>query len=200
MLSIAGRGSIRLDEKDCKPLPRQRLRPPSLPMEKIPGAPKVDPLAIVALARTQSGLDDDAALLEVDARGVNEQGLVDLTVPDAGIMYTFAEPLGQKHRRWRQVFVRHDGMPIVADDGEIAVLPVRLFGAAVPPPRCSFGEARTYMTRGLRPGNALAHMTYGPDLAFLNISQWSLEIATSPSRRTVTDLDCEMMSKPPAKK
>jgi hypothetical protein len=194
-VSVAGRGSIRLDGQSCKPLPREKLRPQALPLAKIPGAPRdVDPLEIVAVARTQSGLEDDAALLEIEARGVRDNGRVDLSAPETGITYIFAEPLGQARRRWRQVSVRRDGMPISADEGNSTPLPVRLLGMSAPAPRCSFAQAREFLTRGI-PAAAPARMTYGPDLASGQTGLWTLEIASLPSRRTVGDLDCEALAK-----
>ncbi len=191
IVSVDERGSVHLDGATCKPLPRERFRPPPLPVARIPGAPhEVDPLAVAPLARVQSGLDADAALLEIEARGVSARGVVDLDEPGSGITFTFAEPLGSKRRRWRIVSVRRDGMPIASEFGDRSALPVRLAGTVVPPPRCTFAQARESLTRGAStPGTA--QITYGPDIASGQTGLWSLEMATMSSRRTEGDVDCE---------
>jgi hypothetical protein len=200
LLGVAGRGAIRMNAVTCDPLPRERLRPAALAVKDIPGAPqKVNPLEIIGLARTQSGLPSDAVLLEMDARGVTSAGFVDLSAPDASITFIFAEPLGQSKRRWREVLVRPNGMPIVSDDGDWSPVPARLAGPAIPTPRCTFAGAREHMTRG-SVDVGLAHVTYGPDLAFPTIGVWSLEAANLASRRSMNDLECDNAIRRPVQK
>lgn len=199
-VTVQGRGTVRMDAESCKAFPRERFRPQPLPLEKIPGGPRVNPMDLVALARTQSGLEPDALLLEVEARGVTEGGRVDLSDPESGITFVFADPLGFKRRRWRQVTVSRAGMPITADEGDQTPLPVRLSGMIVPPPRCTFAQARDYLTRGIPGGVASARMTYGPDLASGQSGLWSLELTSLPSRRLVVDVECEAWVKINARK
>jgi hypothetical protein len=199
-VAVPGRGAVRLDGVSCRPLARERLRPAALPIEKVPGAPgAVDPVAIVTLARTQSGFDPDAMLLEIDARGVMEGGLVDLQGEGRSIVYTFAEPPGRKQRRWRQVSVTRQGIPTTNDDGDYSPLPVRFQGAALETPRCTFADAWYYLTRKV-PAVDAARMTYGPDLASDHAGMWSLELGSLASRRTVADVECEAWAKLNAKK
>lgn len=193
LLGVAGRGTIRIDGTSCKPVAREKLRPNALPVEKIPGAPSnVDPLAIVPLALTQSGLSD-ASLLEMDAVGVTESGRVDLNVADAVIHYVFAEPVGQQRRRWRRVSVRRNGMPVATDDGDVTPLPVRLFGLMTPAPRCTLPRAREYLTLG-SPAPGPARMTFGPGIGGGDTAVWSIESPTLPARKVASDGECAAWS------
>lgn len=192
VVSVPDRGRIRLDPATCAPFPRERLRPPALPLAKIPGAPRdVDPIGIEPLARAQSGLEQDALLLEIEARGVGSEGRVDLNAPDAAIIYVFADPVASTVRRWRQVKVGPDGMPVTSGDGDREPLPIRFFRSATPPPVCTFKEARAYLALA-QPNVGTVRLTYGPDPA-TQLGQWTLE--SSGARQTFSDSECEVSTK-----
>jgi hypothetical protein len=189
LVTTEDRGSVRLDATTCKPLPGQKFRPAALPIGKIPGAPaSVDPLAVLPLARQQSGLESDAILLEIDARGIGENGRLDLNAPNSGITFTVADPIGSAVRRWRQVTVGREGIPIVGGDDDQKALPVRFFRAAIPYPKCTFADARAYLTLDA-PSTEVQRVTYGPDLSG-QAGQWSIESTGGWSRKTVPDAEC----------
>lgn len=192
LVTVADRGSIRVDATTCAPFARERLRPPSLPVGKIPGAPKdVDPLAIAQLAQEQSGLESDALLLEIEARGVGPDGHVDLTSPGAGIVYVFADPVASTARRWRQIRVGPDGIPVVSGDGDREPLPVRFFRSETPAPRCTFAEARAYLTKSQAAADRV-RLTYGPDPA-TQLGTWTIESVSA--RQTSSDSECQVWAK-----
>jgi hypothetical protein len=194
-LSVVDRGAVRLDATSCKALPHERLRPPALPVAAIPGAPReVAPLGIIDLARTQSGLDADALLLEVDARGVGSNGLVDVTAGDNRITYTFSEPAAASDKpRLRVVNVSKDGMPITPTDSDQEPRPPRFFAGITPPPRCSFVHA--YRTLGTLPAGATAHITYGPNGASADLGEWKMEVPSQGTSRSISDAECAAWEK-----
>lgn len=188
IIAVAGRGSIRIDPESCKPFAREHLRPAAAAVETIPGAPRVDPIEIIPRAKAHSGLEGDALLLEIDARGVDDRGRVDITQPDHAIDYVFVD--AGERRRWRRVTVGPRGMPVAADETELGPLPVRFGGVSVATPRCTFAEARDYLARGT-PSLASSRIVFGPDIASGQGGQWSFESANAPARRVVGDIECE---------
>ena len=57
-VSLYPRGTVQIDAKTCKPATRETIRPAALPLDSIPNSHRgVDPLELVALARTQAGLE-----------------------------------------------------------------------------------------------------------------------------------------------
>jgi len=195
-VSAAGRGRIRLDAATCKPLPRERLRPAAAPLSSIPGAPHaIDPMATLQLARTQSGLDADAMLYELDARGVSRKGLVDLDERGSSILYTFADPPGVAGtRRWRHVKVDSSGISS-PDEEERAPGTAAMQGSMPPPPRCSLVHAFEYLTIGTPVTSGTARVTYGADVVAQQSGQWSIEISTVGFRKSARDLECEAYEK-----
>jgi hypothetical protein len=194
-ISVVDRGAARLDASNCKALARERLRPPPLALAAIPGAPReVAPLGIIDLARTQSGLDADAVLLEVEARGVGSNGLVDLTTGDNRITYTFSEPAAASDKpRLRVVNVDKDGMPLTSADNDQDPRPPRFFSAVTPPPRCSFVHA--YRTLGSLPAGATAHITYGPNGATADTGEWKMDVPSQGTSRNISDTECAAWEK-----
>ena len=191
-VTVEGRGELRIDVETCKPLPRNKLRPAPVPLASVPGAPReVDATGLVTMARAQSGLDADAVLLEIDARGVGAKGRVDLSRTGNEVVYTFADPPGAAgQRRWRQVAVGTSEMNVTGDENSRAPSPATQ-GAAPPPPLCTIARAREYMTLGTTAGEADAHITYGADTVSQQAGQWWIEIASTGLRRRVTDNECE---------
>lgn len=189
-VAVPGRGRIRVDAATCKALPAQKLMPPAVPLASLPGAPQVDPGALVPLARTQSGLDADALLLEIDARGVGSGGRVDLSAGENGITYTFSDPptAPNKARRWREVKVGKDGIPISSDAGDRTPLPGRFFNSLTPSPVCSFGHA--YRTAGPVPASLTARVTYGPDIVSARSGLWTIDVPSMGVRKSITDSEC----------
>lgn len=189
-VSVVTRGRVRVDPATCKALPGQKLMPAAIPLASLPGAPAVDPGALVPVAQAQSGLDADALLLEIDARGVGSSGRVDLNAAESGITYTFADPptAPNKARRWREVKVGKDGIPVSSDAGDRTPLPGRFFNSVTPSPVCSFGHA--YKTAGAVPPNALARVTYGPDIVSARSGLWTIDVQTLGIRKSITDSEC----------
>lgn len=188
-LSIEDRGTIVLDGASCKALSRDRIRPPKAPLSSIPGAPGgVDPSEAIAVARDQSGLGPEARLLEIEAKGVDARGKIDLAQADAGIVYRFADPesVPMAERRWRQVPVGRDGMPITSIASEREPLPLRVKGP-VASPRCTFAAA--WAMAGL-PRDAKARILYGADAAFPESGQWTIEAPSMSARLVRSDMAC----------
>ncbi len=189
-VAVANRGTIQIDPATCRPLAGETLAPPMLPIAKIPGAPSaVEPVALVALARKQSGLREDAALLEIDARGVRRTGLVDLNLPEAGITYTFAEAPTAQGRRWREVFLRKEGMPVTSTETDGLSVPTRLLGEAPPLPLCSVAFA-IKTAEGL-PEGAVVRVTYSAEASAEASGEWRVEVSSLGLRHRVSDGVCE---------
>jgi hypothetical protein len=192
VLSVVGRGHVRLDPASCKPASGERLLPAALPLASIPGAPKdVDPVALLALARAQSGLGDGAALLEIDARGVDAAGHVDLASEGSGITYTFSDPAAGATRRWRVVEVGKNGMPVTSAEGDTTPIPSRLTGIASPP-TCSF--AHVYRTVGNLPQGATARVTYAADTTGQG-GAFTIDVPSVGSHRRIGDAECAAWEK-----
>ena len=189
-VTVAGRGRVRVDPATCKALPAQKLMPPAVPLASLPGAPQVDPGALVALARAQSGLEADALLLEIDARGVGSNGRVDLTAGESGITFTFSDPptAPGKTRRWREVKVGKEGLPVTSDEGDRTPLPGRFFNTLTPSPVCSFSHA--YKTAGSVPPTVTARVTYGPDIVSARSGLWTVDVQSLGVRKSITDSEC----------
>ena len=189
VLSMAGRGHVRLDAASCKPLPRERLRPPAVALAAIPGAPRaVSPIELTAFARTQSGLEADAVLVEIEARGVDSSGRVDLSGGgDNAIAFTFSDPptVRVESRRWRQVNVTKDGMAIAIEQ-EWSARP-----AMVPPPRCTFAGAHAYLTFKSGVPAPAARVRYGPDALSPQTGLWTLEVGAGDVGQRLSDVECE---------
>ena len=188
-LSIDGRGFVRLADGTNKPLTRDRFRPPAVPIASIPGAPHdVDPLAVLSLARAQSGFGPAAAILEIDARGVGANGLVDLGEVNRSVTYRLSEAASvpTSERRWRQVKLTAEGMPITSiatDDDDLPTLvrgPVDL-------PRCSFAEA---WARGGLPADSTARVIYRAEGAFPEAGEWTLDAPSLGTQLSFTDRQC----------
>lgn len=194
--AVEGRGELHVDAETCKLFPRSKLRPAARPVSGVPGAPhEVDATALVPLARTQAGLDADAVLLEIDARGVDGRGRVNLAEAGKEIAYTFADPPGTAgRRRWRQVTLGTGDLRITGDENDHAPNTADQ-GAAPPPPRCTIARAREYMTLGTTAGDADAHITYGADTVSQQSGQWWIEVPTSGLRRRVTDNECSAFAR-----
>jgi hypothetical protein len=196
LVSVEGRGELRLDVETCKPLPRNKLRPAPLALASVPGAPRdIDATAVVTLARTQSGLDADSVLLEIDARGVGAKGRIDLSKQGNEIVYTFADPPGAAGtRRWRQVSVGLTEMNVTGDENGRAPSPATQ-GASPPPPLCTIAKAREYLTLGSTAGDADAHITYGADTVSQQAGQWWIDVPSTGLRKRVTDNECDAFSR-----
>jgi hypothetical protein len=184
-VSVVDRGHIGFDAATCKPLPRSRLLPLALPLESVPGAPReVDPMNVLPLARTQSGLEPDAVLLLIEARGVGATGKVDAST-DGAIAFTFADPPTEpaKSRRWREVQLDKSGLAIkVLNEG----LPVpSRFAADVRVPSCSFAHA--FKTLGAPPGS-VGTIRYGRPAGAVE-SEFDVAVA-STGRRAISDTEC----------
>ncbi len=196
-VAVATRGRVRVDPATCKAVTGQKLMPAAIPLASLPGAPLVDPGALVAVAQAQSGLDADALLLEIDARGVGTAGRVDLNAAESSITYTFADPPAApgKPRRWREVKVGKEGIPVSSDAGDRTPLPGRFFNSVTPSPACSFGHA--YKTAGATAGNgnALARVTYGPDIVSARSGLWTIDVQSLGVRKSITDSECAAWEK-----
>ncbi len=188
-LSVVERGSIRLDAATCKPLARQRLLPVSLPLAGLPGAPReVEPMNVLPLARTQSGLDTDAVLLEIEARGLGVSGKIDLTTGDGGITFTFADPpsVPTAVRRWREVLVDKSGMHLTPIKGWLP-LPSR-FSADIMPPTCSFAGA--FKTVGAVPAGATGTVRYGRGSGSAESGELDIVVPSAGLHNVISDAEC----------
>ena len=193
IVEAPGRGRVRLDATTCKLRPRERLVPLPIALSAVPGAPQdVDPGALLATAREQAGLADDALLLEIDAHGVKANGRVDLGAVDGTITYTFADPPGTPRRRWREVRVTAEGIPSVSMDNDVMPLPARLTGP-VSPPTCTFADA--YRTLGAEAGNAPARVVYVADAVSAKRGEFRIELGASGIRKRVADAECSGLAR-----
>jgi hypothetical protein len=185
---VAGRGAVRFTAA-CKALPRQRFLPIAIALDALPEAPNVDPLKLLQVAREQSGLEADAVLLEIEARGVGTDGRVNLGVGDRGIIFTFTDPdsVPAAQRRWRQVTVGAQGIPMVSPDFDREPLPLRFRGAVVPP-RCTF--ERVWKILGHIPRDLTAKIIYGRDNTGAASEIWTIEVPTMSVRQTTSDRVC----------
>ncbi len=188
-LAIDGRGTVVLDDATCKPRSRERFRPPARPLASLPGAPSaVDPIKVLPIAREQSGLGPDSALLEIEAKGVGSDGTVDFSEADRRIVYRFSdsESLPIAERRWRQVTLDAEGMPVTSIASDRDPLPNRVHGP-VALPRCTFGQV---WSLGLLKKDARAKIIYGADETSTEAGQWTLEAPGLAARVTHSDLAC----------
>jgi hypothetical protein len=187
-VKIAGRGTVRFTS-DCKPLPRQRFIPNAVPLEALPDAPRVDPLKVLPLAREHAGLESDAVILEIEAKGLGTDGRVSLVGGDRGIIYTFADPdsVPAAQRRWRQVNVGAQGMPMVAPESDREPMPLRFKGAVLAP-RCTF--ERIWKILGQVPKDVTARVTYGRDSSGTASEMWTIEVPTMGARQSTSDRVC----------
>jgi hypothetical protein len=195
-LAIEGRGTVVLEDASCKPLSRERFRPAARLLASIPGAPSaVDPLVALPLAREQSGLGPDSTLLEIEAKGVGSDGTVDFGQPDRHITFRFSDPesLPIAERRWRQVTLSAEGMPVTSTANDREPLPTRIKGP-VAPPRCTFAQI---WSLGLPPKDARARIIYGADDSHTEAGEWTLEAPSLTSRVTHSDLSCVAPSPSP---
>jgi hypothetical protein len=189
-IAVDGRGQMRVDPATCKALPRERLRPPAVPITAVPGGPKrVEATEAIALARKQSALQDDAVLVEIDARGVTKGGRIDLEAPDSSITYTFSDPpaVPVSERHWRQVEIRATGMQVTASDEQQGPLATR-FDVSVAPPRCTVASAHAYLALAGGTEGA-ARITYDADSS--HQGRWTLEVPGTGTRRNISDLECD---------
>jgi hypothetical protein len=193
LVSVADRGQARFDASTCAPFPRERLRPPPLPLAEIPGAPAaIDLMQASSIALTQSGLEPDAILLEIDVRGVRG-GKLDLSDGESRIIYVLADPpsVPDAKRRWREVELAATGFAATARDGEHARLPSRFAGSVPPPPLCSFETAYRYLTLAAEPTEATARISYGRTDGDSPTGQWRIEIPSAGFRHTASDAECD---------
>lgn len=185
-VEASGRGRMRIDAQSCKPYPRERLRPPPLPLAEITAkASSVEPMDHVARAREIAGLGQDSSLVGIDATGFDAEGHVDLTSADAVVSYTFSEPstAPEKTRRWRRVELRRDGLR-TTDDETNGPLPEQ-FDLGLIPPGCTVSNAHAFLRReeAIAAG---AHIVYGRETG-AHAGRWTL---TGRDWRKVDDLDC----------
>lgn len=187
-LSAEGRGLVRLADASRKPLGKERLRPPALALSAIPGAPRVDPLEALAIARGQSALGLDAAILEIDARGVGSDGRVDLKEANRSITYRLSEPesVPPAERRWRHVKLTQEGMPVtpIATDHDA---PPPLLKGLVDQPRCTFADA---WARGGFAPDAKVRIIYRAATSQPESGQWTLDAASLTEELIVSDKKC----------
>lgn len=187
-VAVVDRGSVQLDAATCKPLPRERLFPAATPIASLPGAPHdVEPMTLLPIARTQSGLESDAVLLEIEARGVSSAGKLDLT-GDGGITFTFGDPASvpAATRRWREVIVDRAGMhlkPIMGWEP----MPSR-FTADIMPPVCTLAHA----FKGLGPvtAGATATIRYGRGSGAGESGEFDLLVPSAALHRIISDAEC----------
>jgi hypothetical protein len=189
-IEVPGVGRARVDGETCALLPRERLRPPAVAVSALPGSPKpLDPLELVAVARKQSGLDDDAVLLDVAAKEVGAKGRVDLG-SGGSIVYVFSDPASvpAQQRRWRQVEIRAGGVTTTGDETK-GTLPPQ-YDVALPPPTCSFAAAHAYVMLG-RSGAAatVQRISYAKEPGS-HEGRWTIELGTSDARVAITDAEC----------
>jgi hypothetical protein len=184
-VTVDGRGTVKVGSA-CKPVAGERFTPDALPVSAIRGAPDaVDVVDLVSMARQQSGLGDEAALLEIDARGVRPDGRLSLTSAEPSIVYTFAEPPTPSGRRWREVKVSAAGMPVTSTVTDMQPLPDRLRGDPPPLPRCS--AAFAIKTAGNVP-NVPLHVVFSVALA--ESGSWRVEADSSGLHHTISDSLC----------
>ncbi len=190
--SVAGRGVVHIDAQTCRLRARELLRPAPKPLASLPGAPKaVDPMAMLELAKAQSGLGADAILIDLDARGVDRRGLVDIGDRRNSVSYAFSDPPKESaERRWRHVKVDADGMTLAPAD-EDRPSGVALQSGAPPAPLCSVAHALEFMTRDVPADGTRARVTFGTDIVSPGVGQWSMESTTIGLRKKVSDSECE---------
>jgi len=195
-VTVAGRGAAHFDATTCKPVAGERLVPAALPLAEIPGAPKdVDPIALLPIAKARSGLEADAVLLEIDVRGMSSAGKVDLSAPDTGILYTFADPPRGAQRRWRVVEVGKYGIPVTSTSDDHLPLPTRLESGGIDAPACTLSFLFT--TIGTMPADATAHVVYAPDSANPEAGALTVDVPGAGIHRTLTDAMCRAWEKLP---
>jgi hypothetical protein len=191
-VEVAGRGRIYVDGAACKPAARNRLRPRALAVNGVPGAPAaVDPMATIALARKQAGLDDDTVLLQLEARAVTANGRVDLGSADGRVIYTFSDPesVSINSRRWRQVELGPDGMSVKVDETHRPL--AANFDLAVVPPHCNLEDARAYMMakQTVAPTSPV-RITFGPSVTS-HEGRWTMDVGGTDLRQEITETECE---------
>lgn len=187
-LAVVDRGSVQLDAATCKPLPRERLLPAAAPVAALPGAPReVEPMTLLPIARTQSGLESDAVLLEIEARGVASNGKLDLT-GDGGITYTFGDPANvpAATRRWREVIVDRTGMRLKPSTGW-EPMPSR-FTADIMPPVCTLAHA--FRSLGPVTAGATATIRYGRGSGAGESGEFDLLVPSAALHRVLSDAEC----------
>lgn len=201
-VSLNQRGTVQIDAQTCKPATGETIRPPALPLAAIPNSRDgVDPLELVALARTQSGLGKEAVLFEIDARGVPSSGRIDLTARDVSIVYTFGDPpsVPAAERRFRRVSVTSQGIPIVPS---AATDVPTYFKAPIDLPQCTFSRAHRVMGDTFH--DALAHIAYGPTQESQDAAQWTMALPSADLFLAVSDRVCvsweKFQGKPSPKK
>jgi hypothetical protein len=201
-VSLAQRGTVQIDAQTCKPATRETIRPPAVPLAAIPKWRQgIDPLDLLPLARTQAGLGNDAALFEIDARGVQSNGRIDLSARDVSIVYTFGDPpsVPEAERRVRRVRVTNQGIPIAPSSSPEAAARSK---KAVALPECTF--ARAHHVAGDSFYDALAQITYGPTQESPDAAQWTVDLPSVDLHLAVSDNVCltwdKLQGKPPKKK
>jgi len=148
----ADRTELVVNPTSCQAEPDDAFVPPAQPIADLGDKQRLVPLDLLARAKQQSGLASDAVLVEIVARGVRDRGVVDMTKPDAGVEYLFADAASRVQRRARRVRLEACGLARAT-----AVRDLKNPTAA-PTPKCSFDDARAYATP--RATDAIARVRY----------------------------------------
>lgn len=182
-LGVPGRGEIRLSDSTCGALEHESLQGAPRKLDTLPGAPRVDALALIEEARNQSGIPT-AALVKVEAWFAASDGTVDVrgTGRRGRVEYTFAEAKEGPNRRVRRVIVDADGMSVRSDETLDNVRPV-------PKPGCTIRALRRSALAGA-PEAELAHVIYEVDSSPERRGLWTIELAASAVHQVQTDAVC----------
>jgi hypothetical protein len=183
VVSVPDRGEVRVSDASCKALEHESLHAAPRKLATIPGAPRVDPMALLEDARAQSGIPH-ATLVKVEAWYVGSDGIVD--VGSAGrrarIEYTFAEGPSNGGTRVRRVVLDADGLSVRSND--------KLDGVrAAPKPACSISTLWR-STLAAAPTGELAHVIYEVDPAQSSRGSWTIELAASAVHHVRSDVAC----------
>lgn len=189
LLAVAGRGRARIDPSACALVPGERLLSPAVALDAIPGGPRVDAFALVALAREHAGLGAGAELLEIAVRGMDSNGKLNLAAPEHRVVFLFADPAttSPKERRWREVNVTRDGMPVVSTETDGRPIPSRILGS-VDPPVCHADSL--YKTVADAAGGGEVQVTYAADTVASRAGAYKVETGMAGVLRRISDAEC----------
>ena len=184
-VSIPGRGEVRLSDASCAPLARETLYVASRKLDTIPGAPRVKPVELLADARRQASLPDDALLVRIEVWFAAQDGTVDVSAAGrrGRAEYTFAEPSGPSPSRVRRVVLDGEGMSVRST--EVAVTAAK----GAPIPSCSVDKLWRSAI-GDAPSGSLAHVIYEADPAADGRGLWTIELASSAVHHARQDVVC----------
>lgn len=178
-VSAPGRGEIRLSDTTCNVLGNDMLHAAPRKLDTIPGAPRVDPVALVDEARKQVGLASPI-LVRIEAWFVGKDGTVEVGRGRPGrVEYTFAGA-NDASKRIERVVLDGDGLAVRSSDIMDGVRPA-------PKPTCSIATLwRSTLSNA--PTNELAHVIYEAGAG--SGGAWTIELSASSVHQVQPDVIC----------